>query len=117
MRKLLITLAATLFLYAGATVPGIAAGKVNTLVPAAQILDVTHHVQLWHNKQYPDCKFVSLLGTKVVKQTKDTSDEIWTILGCDHKQFQYRVFVTRYFSGISDSVSNLDYSPVKVHKP
>ncbi|MHB8404682.1 MAG: hypothetical protein ACYDCJ_04580 [Gammaproteobacteria bacterium] len=116
MRKLLIISVATLFLFTGAFVPGIAADKYQTMVPVGQISEVTQHVQLWHNKQYPDCKFVSLLGTKVVKQTKNTSNEIWTILGCDHKQFQYRVFIKQFFSGISSEVSNLDYSPVKVHK-
>ncbi|MDE2234976.1 MAG: hypothetical protein KGL13_09285 [Gammaproteobacteria bacterium] len=116
MRNRLITLIACLFLYAGAAVPGFAAAKFHTMVPKSQIPEVTKHVEEWHNQQYPDCKFVSLVGIKVVKQHKDTSNEVWTILGCDHKQFQYRVFIKQYFSGISSEVSNLDYSPLKVHK-
>lgn len=116
MRKLLITLVASLFLSAGAFAQGNTTSKYKTLVPQNQMAGVTKHVEEWHNKQYPNCKFVSLVGIKVMKQHKDTSNEIWTILGCDHRQFQYWVFIKKYFSGISSEVSNPHYSPLKVHK-
>lgn len=116
MRKLLIIFIASLFICAETAAQGIATSKYDTAVPLGQIANVTRDVQQWHDIQYPNCKFVSLLDTKIIKQDKDTANEKWTILGCDNKQFQYRVFITRYLSGISSSVSNLDYSPVKIHK-
>lgn len=101
--------------------PAIAAGKLDSVVaksPSA-IADVARDIKQWHNMEHPACHMKSVIAARIQSRDKDTSTEIWTVEGCDGKQFKYKVFIMAGPNGrgFSDSVGNADGSPFHVDKP
>jgi len=84
-----------------------------TSVPNEQISAVVRDVAEWHNMQHSDCKFVKALGSETVEKDSDGTVEHWSIQACAGKAFTYKVSVFPHSGGgVTDSVSNLDGSPV-----
>lgn len=85
----------------------------STAVPNAQIPNVLRDVAQWHDFQYPDCKYTRPVGS--VRATGEEGDEErWTIVGCDGRQFTYRVsVVSQSQGGVTVLVGNVGGTPVK----
>jgi hypothetical protein len=86
-----------------------------TTVPPGQIMNVIEDVRQWHDMEYPNCKYVSMVSAEIVNKEKDFTKEKWTVLGCEGKKFAYAVNVIRMAGGITDSVGNFDGSSMQVH--
>jgi len=85
----------------------------NTAVPNAQIGAVLRDVAQWHDMQHPDCRYQKPVGSVAIESTGDNTVEHWSIEACSGKTFTYRVAVfPSPGGGVSDSVSNIDGSPV-----
>jgi len=85
----------------------------NTAVPNAQIDAVLRDVAQWHDMQHPDCRYQKPVGSVAIESKGDNTVEHWSIEACSGKTFTYRVAVfPSPGGGVSDSVSNIDGSPV-----
>ena len=105
--------AACLTLAAGAVFHAQAQEYRDTAVPNAQIPNVLRDVAQWHDFQYPDCKYKQPVGS-VRAEGEDGDEEHWTIVGCDGRQFTYRVsVVSQHHGGVTVLVGNVDGAPVK----
>lgn len=90
----------------------------DTAVPNSQIQAVVRDVAGWHDMQHPDCSFVKAIGSKLIERAADSTIEHWSIEACSGKAFTYRVMVMPGpGDSVSDSVSNLDGSPVRSAEP
>lgn len=84
-----------------------------TAVPNAQIANVLRDVAQWHDFQYPDCKYTGPVGS-VRAEAENGNEEHWTIVGCDGRQFTYRVSVVSQNQGaVTVLVGNVDGAPIK----
>jgi hypothetical protein len=89
-----------------------------TAVPNSQISAVVRDVAQWHDMQHPDCAFVKATGSKLVEKGARTTIEHWSVEACSGKIYTYRVMVMPGpGDAVSDSVSNLDGSPVGTPEP
>lgn len=85
----------------------------DTAVPNAQIPNVLRDVAQWHDFQHPDCKYKQPVGS-VRAEGEDGDEEHWTIVGCDGRQFTYRVSViSQHRGGVTVLVGNVGGEPVK----
>jgi hypothetical protein len=90
----------------------------DTAVPNSQIQAIVRDVAQWHDMQYPDCAFVKAVGSNLIEKDADSTVEHWSIEACAGKTFTYRVLVMpRPDGGVSDSVSNVDGSPIDSGEP
>ena len=114
MRKLLLIAILLLVGCASSQPERSTANTFDTTVPARHIVDVSRDVQQWHDMEHPSCKYISVVAIKTLKSDKGSAQEDWTILACGGKKFDYAVTVIPYAGGISDSVGNIDGSPLKI---
>lgn len=85
----------------------------DTAVPNAQIPNVLRDVAQWHDVQHPDCKYKQPVGS-VRAEGEEGDEEHWTIVGCDGRQFTYRVSViSQHRGGVTVLVGNVGGEPVK----
>lgn len=98
--------------------PAISAGKLGSVVAGSSsaIDAVTRDIKEWHDMEHPSCQMKKVLSAAVQRHDKEVSTEIWTVEGCDGKQFQYRVqvFPGQDGHGFSDSVGNADGSHLHI---
>jgi hypothetical protein len=93
---------------------GIAApvSALHTTVSGRNVGDISKDVQGWHDMQHPNCKFVRVLSAEEAEKSPDGVSEHWTIEACERQQFTYRVYIIKSNGAITDSVSNVDGSPL-----
>lgn len=85
----------------------------DTAVPNAQIPNVLRDVAQWHDFQHPDCKYKQSVGS-VRAEGEEGDEERWTIVGCDGRQFTYRVSViSQHQDGVTVLVGNVGATSVK----
>lgn len=102
-----------LTLAAGAVLHAQAQEYRDTAVPNAQIPNVLRDVAQWHDFQHPDCKYKQPVGS-VRAEGEDGDEEHWTIVGCDGRQFAYRVSViSQHRGGVTVLVGNVAGAPAK----
>lgn len=105
--------AVCLMLAAGGVLPVHAQEYRDTTVPNAQIPNVLRDVAQWHDFQHPDCKYKQPVGS-VRAEGEGGDEEHWTIVGCEGRQFTYRVSViSQHSGGVTVLVGNVGGEPVK----
>lgn len=105
--------AVCLMLAAGTVLTAQAQEYRDTAVPNAQIPNVLRDVAQWHDFQHPACKYKQPVGS-VRAEGEDGDEEHWTIVGCEGRQFTYRVSViSQHSSGVTVLVGNVGGEPVR----
>lgn len=75
---------------------------------------VARDIADWHNMQHPSCKMKKAIAAAIQEHDSESSNELWTIEGCDGKKFQYSVLVLLAGGGFSTMVGNPDGSSMHV---